>query len=177
VQPYRQGTVGEGRSFEAYDLLKSDSGFTDGAFETVWNGVFDFCARQSAVCEREVLSAKLTVEDRSPWNRSYVQSWFCRPPIAFRLPARPWRRSFACAVDPTVHFRARWGESYKANLEALWRRCVESYLAGDPAPSPADELLMCLAYDVILGPSLGVPGPHKLPFLRWLIAGVRREVT
>jgi triacylglycerol esterase/lipase EstA (alpha/beta hydrolase family) len=36
--------AGEGRSFEAYDLLKSDSGFTEGAFETVWNGVFDFCA-------------------------------------------------------------------------------------------------------------------------------------
>ena len=84
---------------------------------------------------------------------------------------------FARAVDPTVHFRARWGDSYKPNLEALWRRCVESYLAGDPEPGPADELLMCLAYDVILGPSLGVPGPHKLPFLRWLIAGVRREVT
>ena len=36
--------VGEGRTFEAYDLLKSDSGFDDDAFATVWNGVFNFCA-------------------------------------------------------------------------------------------------------------------------------------
>jgi hypothetical protein len=84
---------------------------------------------------------------------------------------------FACAVDPTLHFRGRWGEHYKANIEALWRRCVESYRASDLAAGPMDELLMCLAYDVILGPSLGVPDPHKLPFLRWLIEGARREVT
>jgi hypothetical protein len=36
--------VGEGREFEAYDLLKSASGFTDGAFATVWDSVFSFCA-------------------------------------------------------------------------------------------------------------------------------------
>ena len=36
--------VGEGRTFEAYDLLNSDSGFDDDAFATVWSSVFDFCA-------------------------------------------------------------------------------------------------------------------------------------
>jgi hypothetical protein len=36
--------VGEGREFEAYDLLKSASGFDDDAFATVWNSVFSFCA-------------------------------------------------------------------------------------------------------------------------------------
>ena len=107
-----------------------------------------------------------------------------RPPLALpsadRFPAADstWDEiiRFAYAVDPTAYFRDRWGEHYKANLEALWRRCVASYLAGDPAPGPTDELLMCLAYDVILGPSLGVPDPHKLPFLHWLIEGARREV-
>ena len=36
-------TPGPGRAYEAYDLLKSDSGFDDGAFAKVWNRVFDFC--------------------------------------------------------------------------------------------------------------------------------------
>ena len=35
---------GDRRTFEAYDLLKSASGFDEGAFATVWNSVFNFCA-------------------------------------------------------------------------------------------------------------------------------------
>jgi hypothetical protein len=35
---------GCGREYQAYDLLKSDSGFGDDTFERVWNHVFDFCA-------------------------------------------------------------------------------------------------------------------------------------
>jgi len=34
---------GEGRRFQAYDLLMSDSGFSDKIFNEVWNGIFDFC--------------------------------------------------------------------------------------------------------------------------------------
>jgi len=34
-----------GRKYDAYDLLKSDSGFDDQAFATVWSHVFDFCAK------------------------------------------------------------------------------------------------------------------------------------
>ncbi len=33
-----------GRTFDAYDLLVSDSGFDGEAFASVWNSVFDFCA-------------------------------------------------------------------------------------------------------------------------------------
>ena len=33
-----------GRKYQAYDLLKSDSGFGLNEFAQVWNGVFDFCA-------------------------------------------------------------------------------------------------------------------------------------
>ncbi len=81
---------------------------------------------------------------------------------------------FAHSVDPTAHFHDRWGDEYKTNVQTLWHRCVQSYKAGAAATGAADELLMCLTYDVVLGPYLGVPDPHKLPFLRWLIAGVRR---
>lgn len=31
------------RKYQAYDLLKSDSGFHHAAFQQVWNDVFDFC--------------------------------------------------------------------------------------------------------------------------------------
>jgi triacylglycerol lipase len=34
---------GSGREFQAYDLLKSDSGFTSATFDAVWNAIFDFC--------------------------------------------------------------------------------------------------------------------------------------
>jgi hypothetical protein len=83
---------------------------------------------------------------------------------------------FARTVDPTGHFQDRWGEEYRTNVQALWHRCVQSYKDGSATPAPPDELLMCLAYDVVLGPHLGVPHPHKLPFLRWLIDGVRQNL-
>jgi triacylglycerol lipase len=34
---------GSGREFQAYDLLKSDSGFTSATLDAVWNAIFDFC--------------------------------------------------------------------------------------------------------------------------------------
>jgi hypothetical protein len=34
---------GGGRKYRAYDLLKSDSGFGDKAFEKVWQEIFTFC--------------------------------------------------------------------------------------------------------------------------------------
>lgn len=83
---------------------------------------------------------------------------------------------FANSVDPTAHFHARWDEKYTANVQALWQRCVESFKAGEVAAAPPDELLMCLTYDVVLGPYLGVPEPHKLPFLHWLLDGVRKSL-
>ncbi len=83
---------------------------------------------------------------------------------------------FAHSVDPTALFRERWGDDYQQNVRALWDRCVQSYKAGVEAPGSIEELLMCLAYDVVLGPYLGVPEPYKRPFLLWLIDGVRRDM-
>ncbi len=100
------------------------------------------------------------------------------PPTLETLPGTdatlPQIIRFAQSVDPTALFRERWGDDYQQNVRALWDRCVQSYKVGAEAPGPADELLMCLAYDVVLGPYLGVPEPHKRPFLLWLIDGVRR---
>jgi hypothetical protein len=36
------------RKYDAYDLLKSDSGFDDAAFAQVWSHVFDFCTEELA---------------------------------------------------------------------------------------------------------------------------------
>ncbi len=83
---------------------------------------------------------------------------------------------FAQSVDPTALFRDRWGKVYQQNVAALWEHCVQSYKAGVEAPGSAEELLMCLTYDVVLGPYLGVPEPHKRPFLVWIIEGVRRNL-
>jgi hypothetical protein len=34
---------GEGRKYQAYDLLKSESGFNDKIFKDVWKEIFTFC--------------------------------------------------------------------------------------------------------------------------------------
>ncbi len=81
---------------------------------------------------------------------------------------------FASTVDPTAHFRDQWGAEYTDNVSSLWGRCVQLYKAGAPASGTPEELLMCLTYDCVLGPYLGVPEPHKLSFLRWLIEGIQR---
>ena len=59
---------------------------------------------------------------------------------------------FACSVDPTAHFQARGGKEYQTSVQALWHRCVQDYKQRIPAAGAVDELLMCLAYDVVLGP-------------------------
>jgi hypothetical protein len=82
---------------------------------------------------------------------------------------------FARSADTTEHFSAVWGDRYETEVRALWERCVESYKAGVPVSAQPDELTMCLNYDLALGPYLGVPEPHKLPFLRWLIEGIRES--
>ena len=53
------------------------------------------------------------------------------------------------------------------------------YWAGDSAEASScvEELLMCLQYDIILGPMLGVPDPHKLPFLKWLVKACERKIV
>ena len=37
--------AGSGRKLQAYDLLKSNSGFSDRTFKQVWREIFDFCRR------------------------------------------------------------------------------------------------------------------------------------
>ena len=39
---------GAGRTYQAYDLLKSDSGFEEDTFREVWMGIFEFCLHQKA---------------------------------------------------------------------------------------------------------------------------------
>jgi len=75
--------------------------------------------------------------------------------------------------DPTRHFRERWGDHYRENIEALWTSCVDAYRDGRVPNHPADELFLCLTRDWILGPYLGVPEGEKLRFLRWLLVHVR----
>src|SRR4051794_27597622 len=61
-------------------------------------------------------------------------------------------------------FRDRWGDQYQQRVEAVWSGCISRFKAGAAAEGPADELLLCLAHDCILGPNLGVPMERKLTF-------------
>jgi hypothetical protein len=83
---------------------------------------------------------------------------------------------FARSAEPTEYFHDLWGEQYRTKVQALWDRCLQSFKAGTAVEGEPEELLMCLAYDIALGPYLGVPDPHKLFFLRWLIAGMRERL-
>src|SRR3954469_23351917 len=71
-------------------------------------------------------------------------------------------------------FRDRWGEQYRERLQAHWAECVRRFRSGAAASGPADELLLCLAYECILGPYLGVPESHKREFWAWLVVGIRQ---
>jgi len=82
---------------------------------------------------------------------------------------------FADAYNPSPHFQKKWGENYQSNLGSLWERFVQAYKSGAVTPGSPDEMLMCFAYDIVLGPHLGVPEPHKVMFLRWLIDGIRQR--
>jgi hypothetical protein len=84
---------------------------------------------------------------------------------------------FILHYDPTRHFRERWGDDYRAKIEALWNSCVAAYRDGRTPNHPADELLLCLTRDWILGPYLGVPQGEKLRFLRWLLIHVRVKLA
>ncbi len=83
---------------------------------------------------------------------------------------------FADAYNSAPHFRKRWGDDYQSNVGSLSGRYVQAYKSGALASGPLDELLLCLAHDVAVGPYLGVPEPHTLAFLRWLIDGIRQKI-
>lgn len=80
---------------------------------------------------------------------------------------------FSRSADPTEYFRARWGDEYKDNARAVWARCAEAYRTGAAQPGDPDELMLCLAHDLVIAPYLAVPESTQLPFLHWLIDGMR----
>ena len=83
---------------------------------------------------------------------------------------------FSRKNDPLLVFIEKWGDKYKERTEALWNQCVAAYKNQDMMNKSVEELLFCLSYDIALGPYLGVPDPHKLPFLRWLIENIRSTI-
>jgi hypothetical protein len=85
--------------------------------------------------------------------------------------------TFIERFDPTRHFRERWGERYRPDIEALWHNCVSAYRGSGEPIVPPGELLLCLAYDWRLGPFLGISEHEKLAFLRWLIAQMRARLS
>ena len=98
-------------------------------------------------------------------------------PIDDSLPARDADLRaiirFSDSHNPLPHFQSLWGDEYRTQVAELWDRCVRAYKERESPPSGLGELLMCLQYDIVLGPALGVPEPHKLPFLHWLIDQIR----
>ena len=84
---------------------------------------------------------------------------------------------FITRFDPTRHYRERWGERYRLEIEALWNRCVSAYRGSRDPVVPPGELLLCLAYDWRLGPYLGISEHEKLAFLRWLIVQTRVRLS
>ncbi len=101
--------------------------------------------------------------------------WKAPPPEALPGPAATLEEiiRFVRLADPTEHFRAQWGDEYQDNARAVWARCAEAYRTGAAQPVDPDELMLCLAHDLVIAPYLAVPESAQLPFLRWLIDGMR----
>lgn len=71
-------------------------------------------------------------------------------------------------------FQQRWGTEYQENARALWSRLASAFRAGQPLDAAADELLLCLAYDLAVAPYIGTPQSQQLAFWQWLLDGLRR---
>ena len=78
--------------------------------------------------------------------------------------------------DPTLHFHKLWGDDYRENVQALWQRLNGMFKKGEKPVGHAEELLMGMNYDWVMGPYLGVPESKKQEFLEWLLAGVRDQL-
>ena len=78
--------------------------------------------------------------------------------------------------DPTLHFHRIWGHDYQENVRSLWQRLSSAFKDGATAAGQADELLMCMAYDWVLGPHLGMPDSKKQEFLMWLLDAIRHRL-
>jgi len=85
---------------------------------------------------------------------------------------------FAAIHDPTPDFRARWGTDYAACAMDLWGGLLRSFRKGAALPTGnSDELLMCLSYDIAVGPYSSVPTIQTLCFHQWLLQGLRASLT
>ena len=84
---------------------------------------------------------------------------------------------FSDKFNPLPYFRRTWGEDYGENIGEIWRACVESFREnGAPPLCSLEEFLLCLQYDRVLGPALGVPEPDKTPFHYWLVKRIENRI-
>ena len=84
---------------------------------------------------------------------------------------------FSRMFNPFPHFEEIWGDEYTTKVGELWQRCVRSFKEDMMGSANVAELLMCLQYDIALGPYLGVPDTHKVRFLKWLVEGIKSKLN
>jgi hypothetical protein len=85
---------------------------------------------------------------------------------------------FSATHDPTMEFRAQWGVDYPSRAMGLWSDLLQAFKSGSASPARnAEELLMCLSYDIAVGPYCPVPESQTVSFHQWLVQGLRRLLS
>ncbi|WP_309895470.1 hypothetical protein [Archangium sp.] len=73
-----------GRRFQAYDLLRSDSGFTDQEFKNVWNDVLEFCVDRTPPPPGGAAPRPTWPPDAVPYQKAPGPGPPDAPPMPFR---------------------------------------------------------------------------------------------
>ena len=88
---------------------------------------------------------------------------------------------FADRFNPAIHARQRfddpeWAQAYRQYVSGIWQRFTQQYKDGEPIDADPRELLLCLSYDVAVGPYLGVPESSRTAFYQQLIRAVATQL-
>jgi hypothetical protein len=84
--------------------------------------------------------------------------------------------AFCRQNDPSREFEKRWGSEYRERVRELWGASTYAFKSGQPTGYSPDELLMCMAYDVIVAPYIGVPEDISHSYLQTMLRELREKI-
>jgi hypothetical protein len=79
--------------------------------------------------------------------------------------------------DPTTEFRERWGSDFQIKARDLWADSTDAFKNQRFSSADADELLLCMAYNVAVSPHLSIPEATSHAYLHWVLRELREKLA
>lgn len=80
---------------------------------------------------------------------------------------------FSRTYDPSEEFKQIWGSEFRDRTRELWGASTHAFKEDLPTGFNANEILLCMAFDVSVGPYLGIPARITHAYLQAMVNELR----